>query len=106
MNFKKLGLYKSKDWEFQKECRITITILPKIATQDDRYMPIPYALEHNIQNDFTYYDLGLKNDVYQNMEIMLGPSTSLSERLIVKSLMKKYLNREDCLTSKYTGKTK
>ena len=106
VNFRKLGLYKSKDWGFQKECRITITILPKIGTRDDRYMPIQYALEHNIQNDFTYYDLGLKNDVYQNMEIMLGPSTSLSEKLIVKSLMLKYLNREDCQESKYTGKTK
>lgn len=106
VNFKKLGLYKSYDWAFQKECRIAMTIIPKIMSEDNRCKPIQYALENKISTEITFYDLQLKNDIYQNMEIMLGPSTSMAEELIVKSLMRKYLDREDCLRSKYTGKTK
>lgn len=106
VNFNELGVYKSKDWAFQKECRIMMTIIPKITTQDTPCKSIKYAFEHNIPLDISFYDLELKCDVYQGMEILLGPSISESERLIVKSLMMKYLNRENCLTSKYAGKTK
>ena len=81
-------------------------IIPKIMTRDNRCHPIKYAFENNITPEISFYDLKLKDDVYQNMEIMLGPSTSLSEQLIVKSLMSKYLKREDCLLSMYAGKTK
>lgn len=106
IDFRKLGLYKSKDWAFQKECRIFMEIIPKIMTPDKRCNPLKYAFENNITPEISFYDLELKDDVYQNMEIMLGPSTSLSEQLIVKSLMSKYLKREDCLLSVYAGKTK
>lgn len=106
INFYELGLYKSKDWAFQKECRITMTIVPIIKISENGRKPINYAFENNIPNKLTCYDLELKKDVYQSMEIMLGPSATFSEHLIVKSLMKKYLNREDCQISRYAGKTR
>ena len=67
-------------------------------------MNIQNALQNNIAPSVTQIDLPIKEEVLQNMSIMLGSQVSEAEKTIVQSLMKVYLDRQNTVNSVYTGK--
>lgn len=88
---KQLGTFKNPKWKFQSEWRFKIVISPY------------YKLGMEMIGDFlpminTIKDVGntpdiyaeIKNDAFQQMEVLLGPRTDNADRYIVESLLQKY----------------
>ena len=94
MQMKPFGYYKNKRWEFQNESRFVLYIFPfnplleganpeisSIATQ---------SLINNKPLSFYHYDMHLKDNAFDNMEITLSPSTTEAQRIIIQSIIDKY----------------
>lgn len=88
INFNEVGCYKSKDWEFQQECRFVIYAFPKNI--DGRMFYPSYIIENNIYPKERYIDLPIKESVLNSMKIVLGPMSSAADRIIVESLCERY----------------
>lgn len=89
-----VGKIKRKSWDFQKECRYIINIIP-ISQDDIAKGTSAKTLRRNIcinNNNLPidYYDLKIDKDKFENMEITLGPAVSEGDRIIVQDLVKKY----------------
>jgi hypothetical protein len=103
IDFKQMGLYKSKDWIFQKECRFKMFVVPKKknSNQDQSFSEL---LSNNISLNRNYLDMPLAENVYNEMEVMVGPNVSQAECIIVQSLLQRYIGHETILKSVFTGK--
>ena len=88
INFNEVGCYKSKDWEFQQECRFVTYAFPKNI--DGRMFYPSYIIENNIYPKERYIDLPIKESVLNSMKIVLGPMSSAADRIIVESLCERY----------------
>ena len=115
----KLGKQKSKKWEFQKEARFVLMGLRKELVEDDTFFPSCIQLETRFfelclhkpslelsenngfsslthyfltsQLNISYIDLKLSEEVWNNIEIILGPKTTPDNQDRVQSLVKKYV---------------
>lgn len=91
-----IGLYKKKHWEFEKETRFFLFIIPgkKLKMHKDfnnDWNQWLYDIwTKNIKNTITDYYMHLKDDIFDDMEIVLSPNCSESNRIIVESLCKQY----------------
>ena len=103
VDYKEIGLYKSKDWKFQKECRFKIYAGPKELLGD----PIA-TLNYIVNNDKyltnTYIDIPVKKDAFEGMSITLGPEISKAEEIIVQSICNKYLTKYEIHKSIFSNK--
>jgi hypothetical protein len=94
MEMKPFGYYKNKRWEFQDEVRFVLYILPcnpmLEATNPEVGSIVMQSLLANKLLPFTYYDMQLKDEVLNTIEITLSPSASEAEKLIVRALVDKY----------------
>lgn len=92
----KLGIYKSKYWEFQKEWRYIMSFIPldfKGGPEGIRQSINLTAqkLLLGIENPpFTYYDLTINSESYRKMEITCSPKITAGNRIILKDLVEKY----------------
>lgn len=95
-SFKDLGKYKRKNWEFQKEWRYIITLSPmglqeanppSFAKQQEQIRRI-----ENLSLDPPYKQLFLDidSDALKDIEIVFGPKMSEAEKIMAKTLIKKY----------------
>ncbi|MHB9901445.1 hypothetical protein CF095_13530 [Clostridium botulinum] len=89
-----VGKIKRKSWDFQKECRYIINIIP-ISQDDIAKGTLVEAFERNIcinhsNLPINYYDLEIDEDKFNNMEITLGPGVTKGDRITVKNLVKEY----------------
>lgn len=100
LDFKELAKYKSTDWQFQREVRFVIILLPK-KRQTDRVYNFRTSIPEGIPIEERFIDIPIKESVYLSMEVMLGPEAVDSDANIVESLMYNYLGRRDCVISKY-----
>lgn len=92
----KLGIYKSKYWEFQKEWRYIMSFIPL----DFKGGPEGISQSINltaqkillgIENPpFKYYDLTIDSEFYSKMEITCSPKITAGNRIILKDLVEKY----------------
>lgn len=85
-NLNDVGKYKSKDWSFQSEWRYSMILLPHDKLG---------RLNIDVSNEYKgclqyYYDVKLRDDAFDDMEIIIGPKTSEGEKLIIKNLCEKY----------------
>ena len=48
------------------------------------------AFANKLPPHFETYDLALKDDIFDNMEITLSPAATAGQRVIVESLLKQY----------------
>lgn len=91
-----IGLYKKKHWEFEKETRFFLFIIPgkKLNMHKDFNKDWEQWLydvwTKNIKNTITDYYMHLKDDIFDDMEIVLSPNCSDSNKIIVESLCKQY----------------
>ncbi|WP_158712821.1 hypothetical protein [Parabacteroides pacaensis] len=94
MQLKPFGYYKNKRWEFQDETRFVLYILPcnpmLEGTNPEVSSIVIQSLLGNKLLPFTYYDMCLKDDVLNKIEITLSPSASEAEKIIAQSLIDKY----------------
>lgn len=98
----KIGICKNHDWHFLNEHRFRMCVVPK-KTYTDRITPFDVAFRDNTPYEVKYVDLPILNDVFEHMEIVLGPKVGTEGEVIVKSLMSKYLGREDYKYSVFKG---
>lgn len=86
IDFKELGIYKSTDWLFQKEIRFRLYIVPKI----NGLIPNDF-LRDNIVPSINYIDIPIIENVFNEMEITLGPYMTESEKVIANALINQYV---------------
>lgn len=95
LNWNKVGTCKHSRWSFQKESRFILRIIPteKEITLLDASQFLEYmnrALSTGLQPHFDFYDLPLKDDIFDNLEVTLSPSITTGQRVIVESLINRY----------------
>jgi len=114
------GKFKSKHWEFQKESRFIIRVIPIKWPEmpppkdiDPTYFylnefmeSIPPSYFQNKSVSVDYFDINLNTIAYNNMEILLAPETNETEKIIVDSLVNKYCPSAKVKESKLKGKIK
>ncbi len=99
----RIGFYKRKEWEFQKESRFKVMLLPvynenlkEQSSMNDfelffnSIIDSVRATQVNYPLKTEYIDMPLNPEKMKTMEIMLGPQTSEAEMLIVQSLLRDY----------------
>ncbi|NMC56171.1 MAG: DUF2971 domain-containing protein [Eubacteriaceae bacterium] len=98
-----IGRDKRIFWDFQKEWRYILILLPvKFKTDEKKY-------NQNIADNlffyfpFKYYYLLLNNDTFLKMEIVLSPRISEGNRAIVNLLKEKYNPGMKIIESKLRG---
>lgn len=100
LDFKELAKYKSVDWQFQNEVRFVINMLPKQRNKD-RVYNFHTSIPNGILIEERFVDIPIRQEVFQNMDIMVGPKVSEAGINIVESLMFHYLGRKDLHFSKF-----
>ena len=91
-----VGKYKNKRWAFQKEVRFVILIFPGKQFSSLEKFPTEYeqwlfdVWTKNIPNKICHYDMRLKDEIFNTMEITLSPSMPVSKQIIVEALVNQY----------------
>lgn len=96
VNFCDIGKYKQKHWEFENETRFFLFIIPGMKFTMCSDINVQYnqwlydVWTKNIRNTITEYYMHLKDDIFDDMEIVLSPNCTESNRIIVEALCKRY----------------
>lgn len=103
-----IGTYKHKRWEFQQESRFVLYCMPKnplfeVQNKEIGFIMIKSLLD-NIQLPFEYYDLSLKNNAFDNLEITMNPEAMESQKIIIESMVEKYAPQAKIYESKLKNK--
>ncbi|MHB1393504.1 MAG: DUF2971 domain-containing protein [Clostridia bacterium] len=89
----KAGMYKKKSWEFQKEVRFILHAITLNTNTDkaDRYFYFNSIInqENKTGLDSIYLNFDLMK--FNEAEIMIGPKSSEADKIIVESLIYKYI---------------
>lgn len=100
-----IGKYKNKRWAFQKEVRFVILIFPGKVFKDSASFLKGYeqwlfdVWSKNFPNTITHYDMFLKDDIFDTMNITLSPSMPASKQIIVDALLSKYAPKASITSS-------
>lgn len=93
-NTKDVGLYKKRQWQFQKESRFKVVLLPidksLCGGHEDVYSLVSTtfpAIEIGKPITRRYMDLPLKDGALDKIEVMMGPETNEADRYIVERLL-------------------
>ncbi len=96
----KLGIYKNTYWEFQKEWRYRLLFMPlSVQNMIKEHMQGKsnemFALQSKIimgqaMLPFSYYDLIIRDECFEEMSVMLAPDISESAKICVELLVKEY----------------
>jgi len=98
----KLGRYKKVYWDFQKEWRYVMILMP---IKYDEQTAEPVSMINNLFFYFPFknYFLPLNKMAFSEMEVTLSPNISDGNRAIVEVLKEKYNPRMKVLDSKLKG---
>ncbi|MDE5585617.1 MAG: hypothetical protein K2I92_04640 [Muribaculaceae bacterium] len=87
-----VGLYKDNKWEFQKETRFRIFMIPKNPDDDEKLVDVFFnTVRDRIYNPFPYIDFPLKEESLKGLEVMVGPNATESHFLILEALRDRFL---------------
>ena len=101
INTQDLGLIKNKLWRFQNECRFKLIALPRDSNLIKKIKnPNPVEIScSQIQSIFQnykpcleYIDIPINENALNSIEVMLGPETTLADKIIVESLLREFTN--------------
>ncbi len=90
----KIGKYKHKRWEFQHESRFALTAFAKNPLLQNPNEVGNIMINTILQNQplpIERYFMHLKDDVMENIEIIISPEANEAHRLIVEALCNQYL---------------
>ena len=94
MEMKPFGSYKNTRWKFQEETRFVLYALPINplieGANPELTTLLTQSLSANKTLSFSYYDMHLKDETLEDMEITLNPTATDSQRIIVQALVDKY----------------
>lgn len=93
IDFKKVAIYKGLEWSFQKECRFTLNVFPKPI--GDKTYNFQEIFSKGLIPNQRYLDIPIIDSAYDSIQITLGPYSSYAEEIILRSLLSKYLGREN-----------
>lgn len=91
-----VGKYKNLRWAFQKEVRFVLLIFPGKQFSSTKSFLAEYeqwlfdVWTKNIPNTISYYDMHLKEEIIDSIEITLSPSMPISKQIIVEALINQY----------------
>jgi hypothetical protein len=104
-----IGRYKHKRWAFEEETRFFLFIIPGMNFEMGPQVTIDYnqhlydVWTNNIRNTITYYDMHLKDNIFDDMEITLSPNITIAKRIIVEALKEKYAPKAIIKSSSFEG---
>lgn len=105
IDFCNLGRYKNRRWSFQEECRFVISALPFNPLYCDANTISSTFAQCYLQNrqlPFSYYDLPLKDEVIDKIDVTMGPNVSDGQKVIVDALCRQYTKngkvKDSCLS--------
>lgn len=104
-----IGKYKHKRWAFEEETRFFLFIIPGMKFEMNERINVNFnqhlydVWTNNQKNSISYYDMHLKNDVYNDMEITLSPHLTDAKRIIVEALRDKYAPKATISNSSLEG---
>ena len=102
-----IGTYKHKRWEFQEECRFVLNIFPNTTESmnfDIVSNSILNNIAQNIASGINFYDLELEQEMLSKICITLSPTCSVSERIIIESLIHEFAPDAIIQRSDFEGK--
>lgn len=98
------AIVKNSIWDFQEECRFILKLLPTSIIDEygkkhhaDELLQILSVEEH-------YFDIPLDENIFNNIVVTLGPSSTEADRIIVELLLKEYTTKGKLVPSLLTGK--
>lgn len=111
----KYGVYKREQWSFQKESRFKIHVLPITPNlqeeKEEPFIVLSKAMssigDRMLQRksiSINHIDIPLKDEVFKEMEIMLGPQTTQADRIIVESLIHMFQVNSEVKNSVFKNK--
>lgn len=107
----KIGKYKNRYWEFQKEVRYLTNIYPGAGIKTLNRLPddigssiLANSLLNNIDVSIDSIYLDIEPDRLKTIEILLGPKISQADKILVNLLCEKYAPNAKIQESKLTGK--
>lgn len=112
LNIPEIGKYKHSRWSFEDETRFVIVIFPNnnYRTAVDfskNYNSILFSsMKNGIEPPITYYDMKLKNNVFDDLEVTMSPSMPLADKIIVESLLNQYAPQAVLRTSSLEKKVR
>ena len=105
--FGEIGKYKNMRWSFQQESRFRIVVIPvNISTcnADEAGSLALNAIHQSVPLSITEFFLGFREDALDNLEVLLHPNSTESDRIIVEALCSRYAQKakidESCLKGK------
>jgi len=94
IDMKQFGSYKNKRWEFQNETRFVLYAFPFNPLREGANPRISTIVAQSFLSNkplsFKYYDMHLKEDAMETIEITLSPSVTDAQRIIIQALIEKY----------------
>lgn len=100
-----LGRYKRKEWYFQDEVRYRIIYLP-VSLQNLDENSIMKSMQELPDLPFKERFLKIKDEYFNEIEIMTGPKMSCGDKEILNLIVKEYCPSAKIVPSKFTGKIK
>lgn len=96
-DFGNLGRYKRKNWDFQKEVRYIINMAPwsirelqECKSLYDQEQLINRLEDTKIKAPYTRFFLDLSEEALNDIEILLGPKTTLVQEELINLIKDKY----------------
>lgn len=105
--FGEVGKYKNERWQFQKESRFRLIILPVNISNcipQEVGTLVLNAIHQSKPVSLKEYFLNLRQEVLDNIEVTLHPNSSDSDRIIVEALCSKYAKNAAIYDSRLRGK--
>lgn len=105
--FGEVGKYKNERWQFQKESRFRLIILPvniSNCNSEEVGTLVLNAIHQSKPVPLKEYFLSLRQEVLDSIEVTLHPNSSDSDRIIVEALCSKYAKNAAICDSCLRGK--
>lgn len=109
-NLNAVGRYKPKVWGFEKEWRYIFWIFPKPMLELGKKSYSDAKFAEDVKNfgkkqiPFDCYPLNIRDEAFEQMEIVLGPRHAAGDVAIVKALINAYNPKAKFKLSEFTGK--
>lgn len=114
--FKRMAKFKNKAWDFQDEVRFFLTIFPFTQNIDSHLSKekqevyqvqfLATCIQKGIPAPINYFDVEIKENVLDNIEVTIGPFVSDGNKTIIELLLKEYTKNGNLNLKESTFKDK
>ncbi|MDR2024620.1 MAG: hypothetical protein LBQ71_15545 [Hungatella sp.] len=105
-----VGKYKRYDWNYQREWRYIIQFLPGniLTVFSDGGITFRNIfidiVNGRAKQPFSYYDLEIDDDAFSNMKVVLSPTLSPGNEVLIRTAIEMYNPSAKILDSTFKGK--